>query len=176
MSVEAVAALSVPLVIAAVGLLMLAGRGNGFDGFIAGATAGLRSAIKLLPTLTALLVAVRMFNACGAVEWIARALSPVFDAVGVPAEILPLLITRPLSGSASTATYAELLSTYGADSFPAICASVIMGSSDTLIYVISVYLSSVGLARSRHAYPCATAIMLFCIFFSCLFCRIWFTP
>lgn len=176
MSIESIAVLAVPLVVALTGLLMLAGRGNGFDGFVTGAASGLRSAVKLLPTLTALLVAVRMFRACGAVEWLTRLLTPLFHTVGVPTELLPLLITRPLSGSASTATYSELLSAYGADSFPALCASVIMGSSDTLVYVISVYFSSVGVKKSRHAYPCAAAIMLFCIFLSCLICRIWFTP
>lgn len=176
MSLESIAALAIPLIVALVGLLMLAGRGNGFDAFVTGASSGLQSAVKLLPTLTALIVAVRMFSACGVVEWLTRLGAPLFDAIGVPAEILPLLITRPISGSASTATYSELLSAYGADSFPALCASVIMGSSDTLVYVISVYFSSVGLSRSRHAYPCATAVMLFCIFFSCLVCRIWFIP
>ena len=176
MSIESVAALAIPLVVALVGLLMLTGQGSGFDGFTKGATAGLRSAVKLLPTLTALLVAIRMFGASGAVEWLAKPLTPLFDALGVPAELLPLLITRPISGSASTAGYSALLSAYGADSFPALCASVIMGSSDTLVYVISVYLSSIGVTKSRHAYPCATAVMLFCIFFSCLICRIWFMP
>lgn len=176
MSIEAVAALAVPLVVAAVGLLMVLGRGGGFDGFVTGAETGLRTAIRLLPTLTALLVAVRMFGACGAVEWLVEVTSPFFDAVGVPAELLPLLFTRPVSGSASTAAYSELLSRYGADSFPALCASVIMGSSDTLIYVISIYFSSLGLSRSRHAYPCAVAVMLLCVFFSCLVCRIRFTP
>ena len=173
MKLDAVASLMLPLVIVCVGLLMLTRRG-GFDSFITGARSGLSSAIKLLPTLVALLVAVRMLSACGAVELLGRLLSPVCDAIGVPSELVPLLVTRPISGSAATASYSELLNTYGADSFPALCASVIMGSSDTLVYIISVYFSSLGLAKSRHAYPCAAAVMLFCIFFSCLVCRLRF--
>ena len=173
MTFDAIAALSLPLVISGVGVLMLL-KNNSFDCFLAGARSGLESAVKLLPTLVALMVAVRMLSACGAIELLGNLLSPLCDTVGVPSEIIPLLLTRPISGSASTAAYSELLSTYGADSFPALCASVIMGSSDTLIYVISVYFSSLRLGKSRHAYPCAVAIMLFCIFFSCLVCRLWF--
>ena len=173
MLLDSVAKLTLPLVIAGVGAMLFTGKSR-FDSFLSGAKDGLSCAIRLLPTLVALLVAVRMFNACGAVELIGRWLSPLCDAIGLPHELLPLLLTRPLSGSASTAAYSELLATYGADSFPALCASVIMGSSDTMIYVISVYFSSLGLSKSRHAYPAATAIMLLCIFFSCLVCRLWF--
>ena len=83
--------------------------------------------------------------------------------------------TRPFSGSASAATLSDLLSRVGADSFTGLCASVIYGSSDTVVYVVSVYFSSVGIRRTRWALPCAFAVMLFCIFFSCFLCRICFT-
>ena len=91
---------------------------------------------------------------------------------GVPAEILPLLITRPVSGSASTAVFASVAEKYGVDSFSALCAAVIMGSSDTLAYVTAVYFSSVGIRRTRHTYPIALFVMLLCIFLSCLLVRI----
>ena len=174
MTPDLIAALAIPLVITVVGAVMLLGRGIDFETFISGAKRGLESAVKLLPTLVALLVAVRMFRACGAVELIGGLIAPFCDRVGVPSEILSLLLTRPISGSAATASFSEILKTYGPDSFPSLCASVIMGSSDTLVYIISIYFSSLGLRKSRHAYPCATAIMLFCIFFSCLICRLWF--
>lgn len=171
MKLDAVASLMLPLVIVCVGLLMLTRR-VGFDSFTAGARSGLAGAVKLLPTLVALLVAVRMLSACGAVELLGKLLSPLCDAIGVPSELLPLLVTRPISGSAATAAYSELLSTYGADSFPALCASVIMGSSDTAVYVITLYFSSVGIKRTRYALPVALGVMLFCIFFSCFLCRV----
>lgn len=173
MTLEAFAATVLPALIATVGGLMIA-RPRAFDRFVEGAGSGLKSAVRLIPTLVALLIALRMLSACGAVEIAARFLSPVLQALGVPQELIPLLLTRPFSGSASTAAYSEILTTYGADSFPALCASVILGSSDTMVYVISVYLSSVGVSKSRHAYPCATAVMLFCIFLCCLVCRLWF--
>ena len=115
-----------------------------------------------------------MLNASGAVAFLSRLLSPAADAVGVPAELLPLLLTRPFSGSASTASFAELLENAGADSFVGLCASVIFATSDTMVYIISVYFSSVGIKRSRVALPLATSVMLFCIFFSCFLCRLWF--
>ena len=115
-----------------------------------------------------------MLNASGAVDLLSRLLSPLFNALGVPAELLPLLLTRPFSGSASTASFAELLDRVGPDSLTGLCASVIFATSDTMVYIISVYFSSVGIKRSGSALPIATAVMLFCIFFSCFFCRVWF--
>lgn len=161
----------IPLLMGGVGLLMLNGRRTCFDAFVAGAREGLETAVRLLPTLVALLVAVGMLGASGAVEVISTGLSPALDALGVPRELLPLLLTRPFSGSAATATYASLLDALGPDSLAARCATVIMGSSDTAVYVITVYFSSVGVKRTRYALPVALLVMLFCIFFACFVCR-----
>jgi len=121
-----------------------------------------------------LMVAVAMLNASGAVDFAAKLLSPIADITGLPTELLPLLLTRPFSGSASTAGYTTLLNQVGPDSLAGLCASVIFGSSDTVVYIISVYFSSVGIKHSRHAFPIAFAVMLFCIFFSCFLCRLCF--
>ena len=158
----------------AVGILTLFGKKNYFSAFIDGTSSGIRSCIKLLPTFCALIVAVNMLNASGAVDFLANVANPWLSKVGVPGEILALILTRPVSGSASMATYSELLKKCGADSLAVLCASVIMGSSDTLIYIISVYFSSAGLKKSRHAYICALITMIFCTFFSCLIARLWF--
>lgn len=174
MWIESVSAFAIPAVIGAVGTLMLTGKKNYFDSFLTGARRGFDTAVRLLPTLVALLVAIRMLNASGALDLLGNRLAPVCDRIGVPSELLPLLLTRPFSGSASTAAYSDLLTRLGADSFPALCASVIMGSSDTVVYIIGVYLSFAGAKKSRYAYPLAFTVMLFCIFFSCLVCRIWF--
>jgi len=172
---ETLSSLAMPAVTALVGLIMLFGKKDYFRAFTEGATEGLKTAVRLLPTLTALIVAVSLLNASGAVERIASFLSPAAAAIGVPSELLPLLLTRPFSGSASTAAYTELLERVGADSFTGLCASVIYASSDTVVYVIAVYCSSVGIRKTRWAFPCAFAVMLFCIFFSCFLCRLWFT-
>lgn len=163
-----------PLILAIVGGILLFGKKEGFDSFLAGARQGLNTAIQLLPTLCALIVGVSMLNASGAVQMLSHLLSPIAGAIGVPAELLPLLLTRPFSGSASTASFIELLENVGADSFVGLCASVIFATSDTMVYIISVYFSSVNIKRSRAAFPIAATVMLFCIFFSCFLCRMWF--
>lgn len=171
---ELISSLVIPGVVCAVGCILLFGRGNGFSSFTLGAKEGLRSAVGLLPTLIALVVAVKMLNASGAVELICRVIEPAASAVGIPSGLLPLLLTRPVSGSASTAVYSSLLTEYGADSLEAFCASIIMGSSDTMIYVITVYFSSVGVRRTRYAFPCAAVVMIFVVFFSCFLGRLFF--
>ena len=172
--IEQISHLAIPLVMVAVGLLMLMGRRDYFLFFCQGAREGLRTAVQLLPTLTALTVAISMLNASGAVEAVTRLFTPAANAIGLPAELLPLLLTRPFSGGASTAALSDLFARVGTDSAAGLCASVIFGSSDTLVYVISVYCSSVGIRRTRWAFPVAIGVMLFCIFFSCFLCRMWF--
>ena len=153
---------------------MARGRGAGLDSFTSGATDGLKCAVELLPTLVLLLTAVRMLGASGAVERLSALLSPVFERLGVPVQLLPLLFTRPVSGSASTAVFVQLIEACGVDSFPVLCASVIMGSSDTVLYVMGIYLGAAGIKRGRYALPVAFAGMLFNIFFACLLCRLFF--
>ena len=172
--IDIISALPMPLILAIVGLILLFGKKDRFDSFLSGARQGLQTAVQLLPTLCALIVGVSMLNASGAVEMLSYLLTPLVNAVGIPAAFLPLLLTRPFSGSASTASFVELLERVGADSFAGLCASVIFATSDTMVYIISVYFSSVGIKRSGSALPIATAVMLFCIFFSCFLCRLWF--
>ena len=172
--IELFSALPMPLIVSLVGSILLFGKKQHFDSFVTGARQGLETAVKLLPTLCALIVAVSMLNASGAVELLSKALAPIAKMIGVPTELLPLLLTRPFSGSAATASFSELLGRVGPDSLAGLCASVIFATSDTMVYIISVYFSSVGIKRSRAALPIATAVMLFCIFFSCFLCRVWF--
>lgn len=172
--IERAAALAIPAVLCIAALFMLFGKKDYFSLFTAGAKNGLSTAVSILPTLIALMIAINMLNASGILDALSGALSPIAERVGIPSEIIPLLVTRPVSGSASTAAYSALLERYGADSFPALCASVIMGSTDTMLYVICLYFSSVGIRKTRYAIPTAVAVMLFSVFFSCLICRLWF--
>ncbi len=168
------AAWVIPTVTALAGLILLFAKRDYFPVFVAGAREGLGTAVRLLPSLCAMLCGVGMLRASGLLDLICRYLASVLDKVGIPAQLTPLLLTRPFSGSASLAVFRELLSTVGADSFPALCAAVLMGSSDTAVYVLSVYFSSVGVRRTRYAMPCALAVMVFCVLFSCLVCRVLF--
>lgn len=171
---EMVSAAVLPSILFLAALIILFSDKPSFDAFLSGASDGLTTAAGLLPSLCALIVAVEMLFASGFADFAASALSGVLGAVGIPSEIVPLLITRPISGSASTAAYTELLDVYGPDAFAVLVASVIMGSSDTVIYVISVYFSAIGIKKTRHALPAAFLTMIFCIFFSSFICRLFF--
>jgi Uncharacterized membrane protein len=166
-----VSALAVPLILAAVGALMLFAKREKsekyFDAFVAGARDGMSTAVKLLPALTALLCAVSMFNASGAAGLLAEFVTPVCRALGIPPEIVPLLVVRPVSGSASSALAAELFARISPDSFAGRCASVILGSSDTVFYIIAVYFTAAGIKKTRHALPAALAVMAVCVLLSC---------
>ena len=172
--IDIISALPMPLVLGVVGFILLFSKKDRFNSFLTGAKQGLQTAVQLLPTLCALIVGVSMLNTSGAVELLSKLLSPLANAIGVPGEILPLLLTRPFSGSASTASFVELIERVGPDSFAGLCASIIFATSDTMVYIISVYFSSAGIRRSRAAFSIAATVMLFCIFFSCFLCRAWF--
>lgn len=168
------AELSFPFVVSLAALTVFAGKKADFSDFLAGAREGLDTAVGLLPSLVALIVGVKMLTASGFIDFIASFFTPFLSRAGVPAELIPMLFTRPFSGSASSAAFTDLMESSGADSFPAICASIIMGSSDTFVYIIGVYFSSVGVKKSRYAFPAALAVMIFCIFLSCLTARLFF--
>ncbi len=174
---ELISSLAVPAVITVAAVIMLFPRishGDGVELFVKGARQGLSTAVSMLPTLVLLNVTVALFSASGLAGLLASLISPLTDILGIPSEILPLLLTRPVSGSASTAVFSDILEQYGADSLPALCAAVILGSSDTLAYVTAVYFSSVGVRRTRYTYPAALAVMLLCVFLACLLVRMLF--
>lgn len=168
-----ISAAVIPLLLTLIGIAMCFSKKPLFDEFTEGVREGMRSSLGLFPTLLGLLVCVSMFQASGAADWLAGLLSPVLSAVGIPAELTPLLLARPVSGSASTALASEMLEKYGADSFAGRCLSVILGSSDTMLYVTAVYLGSVGVRKSRHTIPAAVLTMLFCIVTACLIVRLY---
>ncbi len=177
---ETLSALLLPLVLVGAALPMLFRRRDYFSVFTAGAKEGAATALRLFPTMVALTVALSMFQASGAVAFLARHLSGAAGVLGLPSEILPLIVTRPVSGSASTAAFVTLLDTVGADSFPAFLASVVMGSSDTLIYVLSVYFSGTAIGgnppvkHTRHAFPLAALTALFGLFLAAFVSRLFF--
>ena len=126
---------------------------DGFDAFIVGAKQGFEISVSLIPYLVAMLVAIGMLRASGFFELLYSVLAPVLTYIGMPAELLPLALIRPFSGSASTGVMAELMHTYGGDSYIAKTAATMMGSTETTFYVIAVYFGSVNIRRTRHAIP-----------------------
>lgn len=172
--IELISSFIVPCIILFVAVIILIGKKDYFSSFLVGAKDGIISACKLLPTLCALIVAVTMFSASGMSDFLAKHLSPLCEVLKIPVDIFPLVLTRPLSGGASIATYEEILSKCGVDSYEGLCASLIMASSDTVVYVIGVYFSTSGIKKTRYALPCALFISTVCIFLSCIIARIFF--
>lgn len=170
---EYISALIIPIILVVVGIIFIIDKDSA-EHFITGAQNGLKISVKLIPTLILLLVGIGMFTASGAVDIFCNVLFPVTERLGVPNEILPLLMLRPISGSGSLAMASQLFEKYSPDSLACLIASVIMGSSDTMLYVISVYYSSVNIKNTRHTIPAAVLTMVFCIFISCFVCRIFF--
>lgn len=145
----------VPLTIVGVAMYGL-GRGvDVYDALVQGAGGGLEVMLRIFPALVGLMTAVAMLRASGALELAAEVLAPLLDRVGLPAQLLPLMLVRPISGSAALGVGAELIQTYGPDSQLGRTAAVMLGSTETTFYTIAVYFGAVGITRTRYAVPAA---------------------
>lgn len=139
-----------PLLMLGFVVLGILGRVRVYDLLIEGGKEGLTVAVRIAPYLVAILVAVAMFRASGALEMLVGALDPFTSAVGFPAEALPMALLRPLSGSGAFAVMAEAVNTHGPDSFVGMLVCTLQGSTETTFYVLAVYLGAVGVRDSRH--------------------------
>lgn len=122
-----------------------------YEAFVAGAEEGFSTAVKIIPFLVGMLVALGVFRASGAMDIFASFLNPLIRFIGAPAEVLPLALMRPLSGGGALGIAAELIGAYGPDSLIGRLASTMQGSTDTTFYVLTVYFGSVGISRYRYA-------------------------
>ena len=120
-----------------------------------GAGEGLSVVIRILPALAALLTAVYMLRASGAMDALAAVLSPVLDALGIPPETAALLLVRPVSGSGALAVGSQLMEQYGPDSAVGRTAAVMLGCSETTFYTVAVYFGAAGIRRTRYTIPAA---------------------
>lgn len=148
---EAFSIVAIPLIIAAFIAYAARKKVPVYESFVAGAKGGFEIAIKIIPYLVAMLVAIGIFRASGAMELLVKGLSPIAHAIGMPPEVLPLALLRPLSGSGSLGLMADIMKKYGPDSFIGILASTMYGSSETTFYVLAVYFGAVNIYRTRHA-------------------------
>ncbi len=158
-------------------LAVLYGWSRGVEVYAAlveGAKAGFDVAVRIIPYLVAILVAVGMFRASGALDALVAALSPVTGTIGFPGEALPMALLRPLSGSGAFAVMAETMKVHGPDSFVGYLVSTLQGSTETTFYVLAVYGGAVGMRRTRHAIPACLAGDLAGILGALLACRLLF--
>ena len=140
----------IPLIITALCVYGLFERVNIFESFVDGVKEGMRTVVFIAPTMIALLLAVGMLRASGLLDWIAELIRPAAEAVGFPAELVPMGLLRPVSGSGATAILTGIYEDHGADSFLAKCASVVAGSTETTFYAVSMYYSAAGITKIRH--------------------------
>ena len=145
----------VPLLLLGVCAAALRKRENAYDLMLGGAAEGLKLLTSILPALILLLTAVHMLRASGAVDMLSRFLAPVFSLFGIPPETAMLVLIRPVSGSAALAVGAELMAQYGVDSRIGRTVAVMLGSTETTFYTISVYFGAVGIKKTRYAIPAA---------------------
>jgi spore maturation protein B len=122
-----------------------------YEKFVEGAEEGFRTAVRIIPFLVGMMVAISVFRASGAMQVLADLIKPVTDLIGAPAEIVPLAVMRPLSGSGVLGMATELMRVYGPDSFIGRLASVMQGTTDTTFFVLTVYFGSVGITRYRYS-------------------------
>ena len=148
-------AMLIPLIMAGVALYAAAHRVDVYTALVCGAGQGLDTMVRIVPALIALLTAVYMLRASGALELAAVVLAPLMAKVGLPAELLPLMLVRPISGSAALGVGAELIATHGPDSTIGRTAAVMLGSTETTFYTIAVYFGAVGITKTRYAVPAA---------------------
>ena len=124
-----------------------------YEAFVEGAKEGFNVGVRIIPYLVAMLVAVGIFRAGGAMELLSSLLAPLTKLIGMPAEALPMAIIRPLSGSGSLGVMSEIIKTHGPDSLIGRMVSVMMGSTETTFYVLAVYFGSVSISKTRQAVP-----------------------
>ena len=154
-ALEAISVWAIPVMLVGIPLAGLLRRVKVYDVFIEGAKEGFEVAVRIIPFLVGILVAIGMFRASGAMDLLLAALRPLAAATGFPTELVPLTILRSLTGSGSLAFTTDLIKTHGADSTLARTAATMYGSSETTFYVLAVYFGAVGVRRTRHAVPAA---------------------
>ena len=174
-SINAVSLLAIPFLLSFFPLYAALRRVPVYEEFVEGAKEGIQVALRIIPFLVAILVAIGMFRSAGGIDLISRALDPVFQVVGFPAELLPMALMRPLSGSGSMGIFSELVAAHGPDSLLARMAGTIMGCTETTFYVLAVYFGSVAIRRTRHAVPAGLIADLTGIIASVAICRLVFT-
>ncbi len=145
----------VPLLLLGASLLALHRKENSYDLLLQGGAEGLKLLASILPALVILLTAVEMLKASGAMALLAGLCAPVFRLLGIPPETAMLVLIRPISGSAALAVGADLMARYGPDSIIGRTAAVMLGSTETTFYTISVYFGAVGVKKTRYAIPAA---------------------
>jgi spore maturation protein SpmB len=168
---QALGLLAVPFLLACFPLYAWLRGVRVYEQFCEGAKEAFGTAQRIIPFLVAMLVAIRLLREAGVIQLITSWLQPVLSWIGFPADLLPLALMRPLSGSASQGIFVDLVKTHGADSLLAKMAATIYGSTETTFYVLAVYFGSIGIRKARHAVVVGLTADLVATFTAIAICR-----
>jgi spore maturation protein B len=146
-----------------------------YDCFVEGAKEGLTVCYKIFPYLLAMIIAVSVFRESRALDFIITLLSPLVKLIGLPSELIPLVLVKPLSGSGALGIYMEILKNYGPDTYIGRVGSIIMGSTETIFYTITIYFGAIGIKKIRHTLWAAIMADLVAIIMAVTLARIMFS-
>jgi spore maturation protein B len=148
---DLIANLSIPAVIVLIVIVACIKGIPVFDTFVEGAKEGAKTALDILPVMVGIIAAVSILNASGLIDIMTNMLKGPADLIAIPSEIIPILVIRPFSGSASLGLFTEQIKAYGADRYIGRALSTIMGSSETVLYTLAVYFGGANVKNTRHA-------------------------
>jgi spore maturation protein B len=172
--VDAISKLSIPLMLSVFPLYAFLRGVKVYEEFVDGAKEGFDVAVRIIPYLVAILVAIGMFRAAGGIDLLSKVLAPAMLAIGFPPDLLPLVLMRPLSGSGTLGIFTELVKQLGPDSLVVRTAGTIFGSTETTFYVLAVYFGSVNVKRTRYALPAGIVADSVGVIASVILCRLVF--
>lgn len=162
-----------PIILIFVFLYSLIKNIPAYDNFVNGVKSAFNLVLSIFPYLVAIFIFIELMNISGLSSWLAKTLSPVLSFLQIPSELSELIILRPFSGSGSLALLENIYAQYGVDSYVGLCASVIVGASDTVFYVISIYFSTIKIRKMRYLLPVCLISCLVGSIMACLFVK-WF--
>lgn len=168
--IDVISILAIPALMLSIVVYGIIKKVKIYEAFVEGAKEGFNVGVRIIPYLVAMLVAIGIFRAGGAMEILASILSPVTRLIGMPPEALPMAIIRPLSGSGALGVMSEIIKSHGPDSLIGRMVSVMMGSSETTFYVLAVYFGAVGITKTRQAVPAGIIVDIVAVLVS-----VWLT-
>ena len=164
----------IPIMVIVIIIYGLYKKVNIFDEFLIGVKEGLKASINLFPTIFAMVIAITMLTSSNVIIDFTNLLKPIFSILNFPTEVLPLAILRPISGSSSLIILNDILAVYGPDTFIGRVASVMQGSTDTTIYIISLYFASIGIKKIKYSLVVGLLADLISIILSLIMVNIYF--
>lgn len=175
--VKILSVLSISMIPAMITLILIHGalhKINLYDAFVEGAGEGFKTALRIMPYLVAIFFAVGIFRESGAMDLFTQLLAPVTNLIGIPKEVLPLVLMRPISGSGALGIVQDLIRNYGPDSFIGRVAATMMGSAETIFYTMGIYFGAVAVKNTRHTLSAALVSHLAAVIASIIICTMVF--